>query len=84
MRAALASAPGLHPADFRVVASESTLAVKARQVGTTAQAETYAVHGVDAPFLQNTTYQFSAKAQRLRNVRGGLARAAHAARAGRR
>ena len=62
MRAALASAPGLHPADFRVVASESTLAVKARQVGTTAKAETYAVHGVDAPFLQNTTYQFSAKA----------------------
>ncbi len=61
MRAALA-APGLHPADFRVVASESTLAVKARQVGTTARAETYAVHGVDAPFMQNTTYQFSAKA----------------------
>ena len=36
--------------------------MKARQVGTTAKAETYAVHGVDAPFLQNTTYQFSAKA----------------------
>ena len=62
MHAALARAPGLRPADFRVVASESTLAVKARQTGTTAIAETYAVHGVDTPFLQNTTYQFSAKA----------------------
>ena len=62
MRAALGHAPGLRPDDFRVVASESTLAVQARQVGTAAKAETYAVHGVDAPFLQNTTYQFSAKA----------------------
>jgi putative ABC transport system permease protein len=62
MGAALGHAPGLRPADFRVVASESTLAVQARQVGTAAKAETYAVHGVDAPFLQNTTYQFSAKA----------------------
>ena len=62
MRAALTRAPGLSPADFRVVASESTLAVKARQTGTTANAETYAVHGVDAPFLQNITYQLSAKA----------------------
>jgi putative ABC transport system permease protein len=63
MHAALARAPGLNPADFRVVASESTLAVKARQTATGATAETYAVHGVDRPFLQNTTYQFSAKAR---------------------
>jgi len=62
MRAALARAPRLRPADFRVVASESTLAAKARQIGTTASAETYPVHGVDAPFLQNTTYQLSARA----------------------
>ncbi|MGZ4229998.1 MAG: ABC transporter permease [Solirubrobacteraceae bacterium] len=62
MRTALAHAQGLNPADFRVVASESTLAVKARQAGTGATAETYPVHGVDVPFTQNTTYQFSAKA----------------------
>ena len=62
MRAALAHASGLHAADFRVVASESTLAVKARQLGTAAKAETYAVHGVNVPFMRNTTYQFSAKA----------------------
>lgn len=62
MRAALARAPGLNPSDFRVVASESTLAVKARQVGTGPTAETYAVHGVDIPFMQNTTYRFSARA----------------------
>jgi putative ABC transport system permease protein len=62
MRAALSHAPGVRPADFRVVASESTLAVKAHQIGTTATAETYAVHGIDTPFLKNTTYQFSAKA----------------------
>jgi putative ABC transport system permease protein len=62
MRAALARAPGLNPAAFRVVASESTLAVKARQPGPGATAETYAVHGIDAAFMQNTTYQFSAKA----------------------
>ena len=62
MRAALRHAPGVRPSDFRVVASESTLAVKARQVGTGAKAETYPVHGVDAPFLQHTTYELSAKA----------------------
>jgi putative ABC transport system permease protein len=62
MRTALARAPGLRPADFRVIASESALAVKARQIGTATTAETYAVHGVDAPFLRTTTYQFSAKA----------------------
>ena len=63
MRAALAHAPGLNPADFRVVSSESTLAAKARQLGTGATAETYAVHGVDVPFMQNTTYQLSAMAR---------------------
>lgn len=62
MRAAMTHSLGLNPADFRVVASESTLAVKARQVGSAANPETYAVHGVDAPFMQHTSYQFSAKA----------------------
>jgi putative ABC transport system permease protein len=62
MGAALARAPGLNPGDFRVVSAESVLAVKARQIGTTGSAETYPVHGVDAPFMQNTTYEFSAKA----------------------
>jgi putative ABC transport system permease protein len=62
MRAALTQVQGLKPVDFRVVASESTLAVKARQLGTTANAETYAVHGVDVAFMRHTTYQFSARA----------------------
>src|SRR5207302_188060 len=35
MRAALARAPGLRAADFRLVSSISTLPIKARQLGTT-------------------------------------------------
>jgi putative ABC transport system permease protein len=56
MRAAVTRAPGLDRADVRVVSSQSSLAVKARQLGTTRGAETYLVHGVDRPFLDHTTY----------------------------
>jgi putative ABC transport system permease protein len=63
MHAALARTPGLRPADFRVVAAESTLAVKARQLVTPRKDETYAVHGVDKAFLRTTNYAFSARAR---------------------
>jgi putative ABC transport system permease protein len=63
MRIALAHAPGIDPGEIRRVAAESTLPVKARQLGTGAGAETYVAHGVDATFLRHTTYAFSAKAR---------------------
>jgi putative ABC transport system permease protein len=63
MRAALARAPGLNPADFRVVSSQSTLPVKARQLGTAAKQESYVLQGVDAAFLEHTTYGLAARAR---------------------
>jgi putative ABC transport system permease protein len=62
MRAAIARAPGLRAGYFRVVSSQTTIAAKARQVGQSRKAETYAVHGVDDAFLRTTTYALSAKA----------------------
>ncbi len=56
MPAAVRRVPGLDPADIRVVSSQSSLPVKARQLGTAAGAETYLVHGVDDAFLEHTTY----------------------------
>jgi len=63
MPAALATAPGLRPSDFRVVSSQSVLPVKARQTGSSAKPEPYLVHGVDNAFLDNTTYEFGAMAR---------------------
>jgi len=62
MRAALARR-GLHPADFRLVSSESTLPAKLRQVGTSAKEESYLVHGADAAFLKHTAYGLAARAR---------------------
>ncbi len=59
MRAALARARGVSPADFRLVSSLSTLPVKAHQLGTKAKEESYVVHGVDAVFLRHTTYRLA-------------------------
>jgi len=67
MRAALARTPGLEPADFRVVSSQSTLPVKARQIDGADKPESYVVHGVDAAFLDHTTYALSAKAHGYRS-----------------
>jgi putative ABC transport system permease protein len=58
---ALATAPGIRAADFDVVASESSLPVRANQVGT--KAEDYLVHGVDDPFLTHTSYGLAARAR---------------------
>jgi putative ABC transport system permease protein len=63
VRSALAGAPGLNAGDFRVVSSESSVPVKARQLGTSAKPESYVVHGVDAAFLDHTTYRFAATAR---------------------
>lgn len=54
---------GFDLADFRVVAAESTLPVKARQVGTPATEESYLVHGVDTAFLTHTTYGLATRAR---------------------
>jgi putative ABC transport system permease protein len=62
MRAALAHARGVNPADFRLVSSLSTLPVKVRQLGTGAKEESYLVHGADDVFLRHTTYRLAALA----------------------
>jgi putative ABC transport system permease protein len=59
LRASLAHAKGLNPADFRLVSSLSTLPVKARQAGTATNEESYLVHGADDVFLANTTYRLA-------------------------
>jgi putative ABC transport system permease protein len=63
MRTALARAPGPRASDFRVVSSISSLPVKARQLGTGAQAESYTVNGADAAFLGHTTYGLAIRAR---------------------
>ncbi len=62
MRAALRRAPGIDPADFRVVSSQSFLPVKAHQIGTPGKGENYAVRGLDGTFLGHTTYGLAARA----------------------
>jgi putative ABC transport system permease protein len=61
MPAALVRTPGLKRSDFTVVSSESTLPVKARQVGVRAQEESYVVNGADDAFLSHTTYTLAAR-----------------------
>jgi putative ABC transport system permease protein len=63
MRAAIARTPGLHLRDFRVVSSESSLPVKARQLGVGAKEESYTVNGADAAFLSHTTYRLADRAR---------------------
>jgi putative ABC transport system permease protein len=56
MAAALETTPGVDPADFTAVGSQSVLAVEAEQVGAGRPAETYLVRGLDTPFLEHTTF----------------------------
>jgi putative ABC transport system permease protein len=56
MAAAVKSTPGIDPAAFIAVGSQSVLAVEAKQVGAGRPAETYLVRGLDAPFLEHTTF----------------------------
>jgi putative ABC transport system permease protein len=60
MHAALQHTPGINTADFRVLSSQSSLPVKASQVGTRAQ--DYLVRGLDGAFLTHTTYGLAARA----------------------
>ena len=62
MRSALAQTLGARPRDFGVVSSESSLPVKARQLGTAAKEESYTVYGADAAFLSHTTYGLADRA----------------------
>jgi putative ABC transport system permease protein len=62
MHAALRRTPGIDPADFKVVSSQSSLPVKARQGGAV-KPEDYLVRGVDAAFLAHTTYGLAARAK---------------------
>jgi putative ABC transport system permease protein len=56
MRAALRTTPGIDPADFTAIGSQSVLAVKARQLGTNRRSESYVARGLDRSFLQHTTF----------------------------
>jgi putative ABC transport system permease protein len=62
MHGALARA-GLNPSDFRYVSSESTLPVKARQLGTGSKEKSYWVNGADATLFAHTTYRLGARAR---------------------
>ncbi len=62
MRAALRRAPGINPADFRVVSAQSFMPVKVHQVGVDGKSADYAVRGMDRAFLTHTTYALAARA----------------------
>jgi putative ABC transport system permease protein len=63
MPAAVARTPGLDRGDFTVISSESSLPVKARQLGVGAKDESYLVNGADDAFLTHTTYKLAARAR---------------------
>jgi putative ABC transport system permease protein len=62
MSTALRTASGVDPADFTAVGSQSILTVDARQLGTGRRAETYLARGLDAAFLEHTTFGLGATA----------------------
>ena len=63
MPAAVARAPGLKRGDFALISSQSTLPIKARQVGVGAKEESYVVNGADDAFLSHTTYKLASHAR---------------------
>ena len=60
IQSALARAPGLRPSDFRTVASQSFLAMDARQIGTGPQTQPYVIRGLDNAFLRHTSFGLGA------------------------
>ncbi|MEW6582934.1 MAG: FtsX-like permease family protein, partial [Actinomycetota bacterium] len=58
--AAVARAPGIRAGDVVATGSQSLLAVDARQAGTGRPYESYAVRGLDRPFLDRTTFALGA------------------------
>jgi putative ABC transport system permease protein len=63
MPAAVARTAGLSREDFEVISSESTLPVKARQLGVASKEASYVVNGADDAFLEQTTYKLAARAR---------------------
>jgi putative ABC transport system permease protein len=63
VEAALARTPGARPQDYRVVGSQSVLAVDATQTGADRPAETYVARGLDDAFLGQTTFGLGAIAR---------------------
>ena len=69
LHAALRRVPGIDPADFTAVGSQSVLSVKASQVGTGRPAESYVARGLDRPFLEHTTFGLGARARGYSSAR---------------
>jgi putative ABC transport system permease protein len=63
LRAALRRAPGIDPADFTAVGSQSVLSVKAKQLGIGRRPESYVARGLDRSFLEHTTFGLGAIAR---------------------
>ncbi len=63
LRHALSTTPGLDPADFPVVASESVIAADMTQAGSGRKPESYFVRGFDGTFFEHTTYAMAATAR---------------------
>jgi putative ABC transport system permease protein len=63
MRGELDYRLGTRASDYPVVASQSVLAVEARQLGTGRPFEEYHVRGLDSSFLSHTTFQLGAVAR---------------------
>ena len=62
--AAIEQSTTLSAEDFQVVASQSSLSLQARQVGSVGKEfETYPVRGLDDEFLANNTYEFALMAE---------------------
>ncbi|WP_180936193.1 ABC transporter permease [Nocardioides ungokensis] len=62
MRAALASAPGINPADITGYAAQSYVPMDARQTGRAGSYVGYVVRGLDRNFLDTTTYDMATRA----------------------
>ena len=69
MRAELDYRLGKRASDYPVVASQSVLAVEARQLGTGRPFEEYHVRGLDSSFLSHTTFQLGAIARGYKDSR---------------
>jgi putative ABC transport system permease protein len=63
LRMAIHRAPGIDLSDFTAIGSQSVLSVKAKQLGTRRQAESYVARGLDRAFLEQTTFGLGAMAR---------------------
>jgi putative ABC transport system permease protein len=63
LRVAIHRAPGIDLADFTAIGSQSVLSVRAKQLGTGSEAESYVARGLDRSFLEHTTFGLGAIAR---------------------